>query len=310
MSPDFEMDLSKELPADKPSENTLPFLNDSFFSHDFDLMHKLTADDPRNAANIHHESAEQPGEWKDVPSVFQELDHMRDTAESQDKDFQTAIDNLEQMRLEENGRTSVVETREDGVIHEVITRIENLFRPEGTEQSTMRDIDAAAKEWHRQETGYSCAVACQQFILNEYTGGDVSEAALLEIAETNGWYNEAAGGTPTNDIGKLLEMYGIDTDINKSATYQDLRNALSQDNRVIVGVNNLSMSTEWADGYPIATANHAIEVIGIDESDPENVRVIVNDPGVEDGCAKSVSLENFIDAWNTSGGYMMTAYRN
>ena len=60
---------------------------------------------------------------------------------------------------------------------------------------------------------------------------------------------------------------------------------------------------------PVVSANHAVEVIGIDETDPRNVKVIVNDPGVADGCGKVVSLDTFNQARDGSGGFMVVAER-
>ena len=62
------------------------------------------------------------------------------------------------------------------------------------------------------------------------------------------------------------------------------------------------MYYEWS-------VNHAIEVVGIDKSNPEDIKVIVNDPGVEDGCCKSIDYDVFMNAWATSSNYMMVADR-
>lgn len=251
-----------------------------------------------------------PSGGKSIEEIIKNLERPDRAAETGSKSMAEVITNLEQMRLRESGRESIREETAGGVIREAISKLaDTIFHPEGRETGdTMRDIDAAAREWHLQEDTYTCAVACQEFIIQEYTGADVSEGELRALAEAQDWFVET--GTPMDDIGKLLEVYGIESDINYEATFQDLRSALAEGNRTIVAVNNIAISTEWCDGYPFASCNHAIEVIGIDESNPEDVRVIINDPGVEDGCAKSVRLDNFMDAWSTSGGYMMTAYRN
>ena len=170
------------------------------------------------------------------------------------------------------------------------------------------NVDSAAKEWHVQIEDYSCAIACQQFIINEFKDLDVTEQELINLSWEQGWYE--GYGTAWMDIGNLLEAYGIDTDVNWDADFQDLEKAVQNGDRAIIGVQNMALFTEWCDGYPMYSANHAVEVIAVDRSDPENVKVIVNDPGVWDGCAKVISYENFMDAWGTSGGYMLTAHRD
>lgn len=46
----------------------------------------------------------------------------------------------------------------------------------------------------------------------------------------------------------------------------------------------------------------------IDDSNPLDVRVIINDSGVENGCGRSISYLEFMEAWNPSGGFMVSAF--
>lgn len=269
-----------------------------------------SVEQPVTSVELPKPPSEMPNGGKSMEELIQNLENSEPRPETGRKSMAEVIENLERMQPQESSRESVQETTAGGIIRDAISKLSDaLFSPKVKDTGgAMRDIEAAAREWHVQEDTYTCAVACQEFIIREYTGGDVTEAELRKLAEIRDWFVET--GTPVDDIGKLLEVYGIESSINYEATFQDLRKTLSDGNRTIVAVNNIALSTEWCDGYPFASCNHAIEVIGIDESDPEDIRVIVNDPGVEDGCAKSISYDNFMDAWGTSGGYMMTAYRN
>lgn len=168
-------------------------------------------------------------------------------------------------------------------------------------------LNMATDQWHPQEQVDSCANACQNFIINEYLGVDVSESELNELARNEGWYQE--GGTAFEDIGNILETYGIEVHRSWNADFNDVKSALDQGDRVIVCVYNAALDDEWSDQLPIASANHAVEVIGVDDSDPNDIKVIVNDPGVEDGCGKVVSLDTFNRARETSYGYMVVADR-
>ena len=67
----------------------------------------------------------------------------------------------------------------------------------------------------------------------------------------------------------------------------------------------------WVDGYgnyPIYGADHAVQVIGIDDSNPQDVRVIINDSGIENGCGRSVPYLEFMESWMPSGGFMVSAF--
>lgn len=169
------------------------------------------------------------------------------------------------------------------------------------------NLDAATDQWHVQLEDYSCANACQTFIINEYLDTNVDEAELNDLARQQGWYQ--SNGTAFMDIGNLLDEYGIENYRTWNADFQDVKNAVDQGDRVIVCVYNAALDDEWGDQFPVASANHAVEVLGVDDSDPNDVKVIVNDPGVSDGCGKVVSLDTFNRARETSGGFMVVADR-
>lgn len=199
----------------------------------------------------------------------------------------------------------VIRPEENGYDTETIT-------PEDVQETADEGLDAhqiteATEEWHVQEGDNSCAVCSQQFIINEFLDMDVSEQELCIIAEENGWFDPAEGTVPS-DVGNLLEHFGIDTQTNYEGTIQDIKSTLDQGGRVIVAVDSMAL---WVDGfgnYPIYGADHAIEVIGIDDSDPLDVKVIVNDSGIEGGCGKAIPYLEFMEAWLPSGGFMVSAF--
>lgn len=173
----------------------------------------------------------------------------------------------------------------------------------------------AAEHWHMQEQTHSCAVAVQEFILDDITGIDHPEGELTALAEAKGWYTPGQG-TPYEDIGKVLEAHGIPTEQQFGATADGLAAALASGEHVIVGVDSSEIMAPGYDpadpmdaypGIPGQGADHAVQVIGIDNSDPTNPMVIVNDSGVPDGRAGALPLGVFLEAWDDSGNFMMTA---
>ena len=168
-------------------------------------------------------------------------------------------------------------------------------------------VQEAAEEWHVQDGDNSCAVCSQQFIINEFLDLDLTEEELCVIAEEKGWFDPETGTSPS-DVGNLLELYGIDTQVNYEGTINDIKATLDQGGRVIVAVDSMAL---WVDGfgnYPLYGADHAVEVIGIDDSDPLDVRVIINDSGIENGGARSVPYLEFMESWMPSGGFMVSAF--
>jgi hypothetical protein len=134
-----------------------------------------------------------------------------------------------------------------------------------------------------------CAIKCQQFILEQFTGQHISEGTLVAEAMDRGWY--AAGGTMPKDIGNLLELHGVGVTHYDHASQFDLAHELAQGHKVIVGVE---AGTLWNNGQH---GGHAIVVSGIDTSDPQHVLVQVSDPGTGEAL-HTYPMEQFLEAWH------------
>lgn len=160
------------------------------------------------------------------------------------------------------------------------------------------------------DQGYSdtCAVRSQQLVLNDF-GIPVTQEDLIKEATQNGWYAQGEG-TPLEFVGNLLENHGVEVNRFENANIFNLTNELAQGHKVIIGVDANEL---WHNGFLQdvkdtivgETANHALIVAGIDTSDPNNVQVILEDPGTGD-VAKSYPMEQFMDAWKDSHCYMVS----
>ena len=128
---------------------------------------------------------------------------------------------------------------------------------------------------------------------------------MAELAEENGWFYEE-NGTPFLHMNKMLDYYGIENEMSFNNDEADLREALENGEKVIVSVDADEIWYGETDDVftPTDGANHAVQVIGIDYSDPDNPMVILNDSGHPDGCGEMVPLDVFMDAWE-DGGYQM-----
>ncbi len=164
--------------------------------------------------------------------------------------------------------------------------------------------------WDGQQS-YSdtCAVRAQEYILEQFTGQEIDEDALVKEAVENGWLVQ--GGTAPQDVGNLLEMHGIPVNRYQDANVFHLANELAQGHKVIIGVDKDELwemnaqleNIEEAAGTDPG-ADHAVVVSGIDTSDPNNVSVLVSDPGTGEASA-SYPLAQFLDAWQDSGFSMV-----
>lgn len=164
----------------------------------------------------------------------------------------------------------------------------------------------------QQQYQDTCAIKSQQLIMEDF-GIEVSETDLVQTASEHGWYN--GGGTMPQDVGNLLELADIPVTKRAGANVFNLMNELAQGHKVIVGVdadelwhndtNNEKFMNWCNDFWGPQGGNHALVVMGIDTSDPNNVQVIVKDPGSGDD-GKPYPLAQFMDAWADTQCYMVS----
>lgn|SRR5574344_196056 len=159
----------------------------------------------------------------------------------------------------------------------------------------------------QQNYSDTCAIKSQQIILNQF-GFDVTEDGLVDQATQEGIYNH---GTSMEDVGKLLNDYGIQTHSVAGGDVNQLANELAQGHRVIVGVDSSELwhdnqvVSDFKDFFSGENPDHALIVAGLDTSDPDNIKVEVIDPGSGD-YFKSYPLDQFMDAWHDSKCFMVS----
>lgn len=163
----------------------------------------------------------------------------------------------------------------------------------------------------QQPDDHSCALRSQQIVLRDF-GIDIPFDKLEQLALSNGVYSDQ--GTYTYDIGKVLQIAGVDMHQVQGSTLMDLTNELAQGHRVIVSVdaNELwytdpaSKLKNWFDdAIGKQGGNHALIVAGV-EVNPENpndVKVVLTDPGAGH-LRVEYPLDQFMDAWKDSKCFM------
>ncbi|MBO5026491.1 MAG: C39 family peptidase [Bacteroidaceae bacterium] len=149
-----------------------------------------------------------------------------------------------------------------------------------------------------QQYADTCAVKSQQIVMKTF-GIDIPEDQLAIESAIKGYYMPGEGSDP-DFVGRLLNDHGIETHSEENANVYDLVNELAQGHKVIVGVDADELwRPTWYNDIFGEQANHALVVTGIDTTDPENVKVIITDPGTGD-VAKEYPLDQFLDAWHDS----------
>lgn len=168
------------------------------------------------------------------------------------------------------------------------------------------DPESAMKVWEFQGDTGRCALYSQKFIIEEITNQDIDIEELADLAEKNGWFSEEAG-TPLLNMNKVLDYYGINNEMSFHNDISDIEECLRAGGKVIVSIDadeiwygeNNDLFT------PGDSPNHAVQVIGIDYSDPDEPMVILNDSGNYNGCGEMIPLDAFMDAWEDSNCQMI-----
>ena len=176
------------------------------------------------------------------------------------------------------------------------------FDPENCDPKAVTgDPEKALELWEYQGDTNRCAVYSQMFVIEEMTGVKLDIDDVAAYASERGWFDEAYGTRP-EDMNKILDAYGIPNELKTGCDMNEIESALQDGKRVIVAVDAEEYGAgENDDVYvPNDGANHAVEVVGIDRSDPEHPMVILNDSGHVNGKGAMVPLDEFVDAWDDS----------
>ncbi|MDB6034019.1 MAG: hypothetical protein JWM16_4357 [Verrucomicrobiales bacterium] len=158
-----------------------------------------------------------------------------------------------------------------------------------------------ALDWVHQTTPFTCDVVSQEMILHEF-GVHVSEAQLVYDAASHGWLTDV--GTSPQDMAQLLELHGVQAHSEFNGSIEALTSELAHGHKVIVAVDADEL---WNQGGPLfdlfhsPQANHALVITGLDMSDPNHPKAVVNDPGDPEGAGKCYPLDHFLEAWSASG---------
>lgn len=187
--------------------------------------------------------------------------------------------------------------------YEFSEETEPLENPETIFGNPEQDME----NWHQQNEMNSCAVACQEFVSEQLLEREFSEKELAEFAESNGWYNPETG-TPLNDVGNILEALGLNVERSFDGSIQDIAERLNSGEKIICTVNSLALNMPEMAPLPGLSADHAVEVIGIDAANPNDIRVILNDPAAKSG-GTEYPLNTFMDAWDTGGRFMAAVWK-
>lgn len=171
------------------------------------------------------------------------------------------------------------------------------------------DPTESMNHWEYQGQTNRCAIYSQKFVVEELTGDDIDIEDFTNIAKENGWFTEE-GGTTFLNMNNMLDYYGIDNEMSFHKSVDDIENCLNEGGKVIVSIDchEIWYGEDNNIFSPESSSNHAVEVIGIDRTDPENPMVVLNDSGSPKGKGEMVPLDVFQEAWEDGDCQMIECY--
>lgn len=165
------------------------------------------------------------------------------------------------------------------------------------------EFDPDTYQWESD----TCAIRSQELVLRSF-GINTTQEELIKEAESHGWYKEGEG-TSIENVGNLLDLHNVPNHRMVNANVFNLVDELGQGHKVIVGVDSdeLDGNTFWQSIKECLvgkTPNHAMIVSGINTSDPNNIKVILTDPGTGKTLFEC-PYNKFLSAWNDSSCFMV-----
>jgi len=160
-----------------------------------------------------------------------------------------------------------------------------------------------AKAWDLQSTGYTCGIMSAKMVL-ALNGLDISETDLACQATEAGLLTPGLGddaGMTMDSISDLLEGFGLENRI-AYPSFDEILNSLDTGKQIILSVDSGEV---WGHEGPIHDSidglqpDHVVVLTGIDSS---SGTAFLNDPGIENGAAFELPLEQLADAWADSYG--------
>ena len=150
-------------------------------------------------------------------------------------------------------------------------------------------------------------------IIHAMTGIEVPREELLKEAIARGWYNE---GILPKHLGKALSLYDIAYHINENGTTADIMRELVYGRKMIValdmskflsndirflGTGIANVKETISDMLGMRTCDQAVWITDVDSSDPNDIKIVINDTTVAGTSEKIYSLSDFVETWDDTG---------
>ena len=205
---------------------------------------------------------------------------------------------MKDLNLAWSEAAETVETLEDGIVLEHfvcgrdVTALEALPEVFGNPTED-------ARVWSRAESEFSDQAMCEKYAVEQLTGRSLSEGAVLSELESRGCLNRAYG-TVRAELGCFAESVGLRVTYEMNLSWKELCESLENGEKILCPVSGIALAFPELADMPGLSPDRTVELIGIDAANPEEKRVILNDPFAVTG-GSVIDYDTFFAAWERSG---------
>lgn len=193
----------------------------------------------------------------------------------------------------------------------LFTELDNFNPDDNYPEGISGDPKESMTHWEWQGDTNRCALYSQKFVIEELNPklGDIDMEEFAQVAKENGWFTEE-GGTTFLNMNNMLDYYGVENEMSFHNSIDDIEECLNNGGKVIVSIDSDEIWYGEDNNIfaPESSSDHAVEVIGIDRTDPDHPMVILNDSGSPNGCGEMVPLDVFEGAWEDGDCQMIKCY--
>lgn len=180
---------------------------------------------------------------------------------------------------------------------------------EVTEDSEITEIygvpEKDASAWFEGKNLCSDTLICQAYAGKLLCNIELSEEELCHLAYEHGYYSPEFGCT-LYDSGYYLESLDLNVERESGFNIDRICEALENDEKVLCAVSKIAMKFPYMRDVFGLWADSMVQVIGIDLTDENNKRVIINSPS-ESESAVEIPLDVFENAWLKSECFAVIA---
>ncbi|MBQ3432598.1 MAG: hypothetical protein IJG23_07430 [Clostridia bacterium] len=193
------------------------------------------------------------------------------------------------------------EELEPGVVYEHFGAQNETVQEMAEQAAVYGEYSVDAAVWEKTDNPFLDGLYCEQYVAALLC----DDVYLTEEVYPSGWHGyHAEYGCSLENVGKSLEAVGLKVEKESHCSIKDVCEAIDCGEKVICSVSSIALSFPELADLPGLTADSFVEVIGVDFTDIEHGKVIVNSP-VQDQAAYALDVTVFSDAWKQGECYCL-----